>query len=499
VKCSGGVRAVMKDVLTWGVLAAPVVIGVAGWVPGGGTWWAVSAALVLVAAAVALRRRRPVASLLVTVTLGVMGPWCAVPMLVMSYLAGRQVSRSRLVLYGFAAAFTIASLLVTVDIEMWFIAIGTLTFAGVFPWLVGRYRRQHAELVAAGWERAQILEREQRGIAVQARLRERARIAQDMHDSLGHELSLIALRAAVLEMTAGLDDQAGAAVGELRASAAAATERLRDVIGVLREDSTPPPIEPAGETVAQLAERAEAAGMVVELQVEGEPVALLPMVDRAAYRVVQEALTNAAKHAPGACVTVRLAYLDEEMAVTVSNGSGDLPVAPVRGRRGLTGLQERVRLCGGTLRAGPVDAGWQVAARLPYAAKAMAPVEETAVESAMHLRRTRRGLIAAVAVPIVALLTITMGYYTYATYDAQLVPDDFQRLRVGQTRAELEKLIPGRQSPNRPERVPPAPEGAACEYYTSGNFPRGIASFRLCFSDGRLARKDDLRDPGADG
>src|SRR5688500_17952609 len=116
---------------------------------------------------------------------------------------------------------------------------GALVYAGLFPWLVGRYRRQQRALVAAGWEQAEQLEREQRMLAREVRLRERARIAEDMHDSLGHELSLLALRAGALELSADLDERTRAVAGQLRAGAAAATGQLRDIIDVLRDDPDP--------------------------------------------------------------------------------------------------------------------------------------------------------------------------------------------------------------------------------------------------------------------
>ncbi|MGH3928880.1 MAG: histidine kinase, partial [Pseudonocardiaceae bacterium] len=113
----------------------------------------------------------------------------------------------------------------------------------------------HALLVSAGWERAERMEREQQMIVDQARLRERARIAQDMHDSLGHELSLIALRAGALELDPDLDERHRAAAAELRGSASTATERLGEIIGVLREENTDPPMQPSGESIVELVDR----------------------------------------------------------------------------------------------------------------------------------------------------------------------------------------------------------------------------------------------------
>jgi signal transduction histidine kinase len=188
--------------------------------------------------------------------------------------------------------------------------------------------------------------RRTRQTETRGRLRERARIAADMHDSLGHELTLIAVRAGVLQVSGGLDEQHRKAVGELRESAAAATERLREIIGVLRGSP---------ETIAGLIARSEASGMIIKATVED----VAPEFEPVAYRVVQEALTNAAKHAPGATVVVEVA----RTGVSVIN---EPPAGPspglASGGNGLAGLSDRVRQAGGDFQAGPRDGGFAVTA-----------------------------------------------------------------------------------------------------------------------------------------
>src|SRR5690606_24467858 len=158
-------------------------------------------------------------------------------------------------------------------------------------------RRQQAELVLAGQREVEQLKREREHLSERARARERARIATDVHDSLGHELALIALRAGALELSAELSPANRDAAARLRASAVAATDRLRETIGMRREDGVP--VEPADEGVTVLVERAVAAGMDVSFAA-ADAADLPPLVDRAVYRVVQESLTNAARHAPAA-------------------------------------------------------------------------------------------------------------------------------------------------------------------------------------------------------
>ncbi|WP_371640282.1 sensor histidine kinase [Streptomyces virginiae] len=154
--------------------------------------------------------------------------------------------------------------------------VGLLLVAAMLPWFAGRFLRQYRELVRAGWERAARLEREQHLVAEQARLRERTRIAQDMHDLLGHDLSLIALSAGALKLAPGLSEDHRATARDIRARAGAAVDRLGEVIGVLREpsDLAPGPEPGAGLTELEgLVDRAAAAGLDVRLRVEGEAAA----------------------------------------------------------------------------------------------------------------------------------------------------------------------------------------------------------------------------------
>jgi signal transduction histidine kinase len=233
-----------------------------------------------------------------------------------------------------------------------------LALTVALPWAAGRYLRQQAELVRAS--------------ADHARLRERARIARDMHDTLGHELSLLALRAGTLELRADADPRLRDAAGEVRAGAGAATERLAEIIGVLR-DGEPAPLRPVLAGIDETVHRAGRAGLSAHLEWDG-PRSLPPGVERSARRVVQEALTNVMRHAPGARVRVRLATADGTTVVTVTNGpparTASCAAQPTveNGGTGLAGLREHARDAGGDLRAGPRDGGYEVVATLPHGA-----------------------------------------------------------------------------------------------------------------------------------
>jgi signal transduction histidine kinase len=203
----------------------------------------------------------------------------------------------------------------------------------------------------------------------QAQLEAREAVAREMHDVLGHRLSLLSVHAGALEYRpdAPAEDIARAA-RVIRESAHQALQDLREVIGVLRALVGELP-QPTVADIPELVAESRRAGMDVELRddVAGAPP---DTVGRTAYRVVQEGLTNARKHAPGAPVTVAVAgSAGSGLTVNVVNGSSDHPQPARPPGQGLTGLAERVGLAGGRLEHGPTDAaGWRVAARIPWPA-----------------------------------------------------------------------------------------------------------------------------------
>jgi signal transduction histidine kinase len=201
--------------------------------------------------------------------------------------------------------------------------------------------------------------------SVEAVAGERARIARELHDIIGHSMSVISLQAGAAEQLLKRDPER--AEGHLRAVQAAAHEALvemRRLMGVLREDEAPYAPQPG---LGSLDALARDAGLEVEIVVEGAPAALPPAVDLAAYRIVQEALTNARKHAGAQRARVTVRHGERELALTVANPRGrGAAVDGVSGGRGLAGMRERVRVFGGRVEAGPDgDGGFVVRARLP--------------------------------------------------------------------------------------------------------------------------------------
>jgi signal transduction histidine kinase len=235
------------------------------------------------------------------------------------------------------------------------ILIGILLFGFAVGW--GLFVRVRRDLIDQLHERAARLEEEGKLRADQARAAERERIAREMHDVLAHRISLLSLHAGALEYRpdappAEIEHTAGV----VRESAAAALEELRDVIGVLREgtESEARAPQPTLADLPTLIEESRAAGMRIEAELdllEEEDGAA--SVGRTAYRIVQEGLTNARKHAPGTLVTVRVTAGGEEIAIEIRNRA---PLSPVPkpalpgAGSGLIGLGERVELAGGELR-----------------------------------------------------------------------------------------------------------------------------------------------------
>ncbi|MFI7240136.1 sensor histidine kinase [Streptomyces cyaneofuscatus] len=444
-------------------------------------------------------------------TLTLVGWWWGLPTAIAAFVAGRGPWRGRTLVLLLAGALVAGAVAVAVVPSL--LGLGTqfvavVVLAVLVPWFVGRFSRQYRELARAGWEMAEQMERERQLVAEQARLLERTRIAQDMHDVLGHDLSLIALSAGALKLAPGLDEPYRRAAQDIRGRAAAAVERLGEVIGVLREESDGPPQGPGGFDIARLVGDAAASGLAVGLSVDGEAAAdLPPAVERAAHRVVQEGLTNAAKHAPGASVSVELAHTATETRVVVRNEASEAPAGPPRGHggRGLVGLDECVRLVGGTLDHGPRDGGFVAAARLPHRAPAQPPRRPAGSAASpapagygKARRRVRRTVLTALAVPLAAgavLLAVVGTWETVAASRSVLDPRDYARLRVGQDRTELQEVLPERQSVDRPAGAGPEERGVTCEFYamTADRFDdRSGDAYRLCFRDGRLVSRDAL-------
>ncbi len=260
------------------------------------------------------------------------------------------------------------------------VLLGVVITATVVAWgMVVRARRL---LVLSLSERAERAEAEQGLRVEQARDHERARIAREMHDVLAHRLSLVSLHAGALEFrargTGAAPDEVAQAAAVVRAGAHEALEDLRTVIGVLRDEDAAPSgrPQPTLADLPALVAESRAAGVRVDAAIDVDDLAAVPAATgRAAYRIVQEGLTNARKHAPACGVRVRVAgRAGAELTVAVHTPRAvgaprdDGAAIPGTGA-GLVGLAERAALAGGALRHGPTpDGGFALEARLPWPA-----------------------------------------------------------------------------------------------------------------------------------
>lgn len=375
----------VKALLRWGLpLALAVLTFVNGLTNGGAAFPEPTPAAVsmLVAAALVLgwRRPRPVltataASALVTAYLVLLHRDLATQpaiepflvMLVAFFSLGLHAGRDSLPL-GLAAAG-----LPLVAVEMTAIAAGRPP-GEVFPTLLfwstavalGRLLHRRTAEVSAAREAAAV-ERERAARAASA---ERSRIARELHDVVAHSLSVVVLHAGVERRLAGdPDSSTGRALATIEQTARTALTELRHLLGLLEDDRTTPmaPL-PNLREVDGLVSTLRSAGHDVRVDVTGDPDGLPAGIDLSAYRIVQEAVTNALRHAPGATVDLRVAHEPDAVLLEVVNAAAAETSngASLGSGRGLVGMRERVRLYGGDLSAGPTDdGGFRVWARLP--------------------------------------------------------------------------------------------------------------------------------------
>lgn len=371
-----------------------------------------------VGATLLLRRRWPVAVVLVSIAITPAEMGLLLGIVGLYTLAASDVPRRIIVvLSGASFAGTLVVTLARFHRDMpqdayrpgfWATLLFSLVMAlGLTapPVLLGLYVGARRRLVESLRERADGLERELSLLADRAEERaewarneERTRIAREMHDVVAHRVSLMVVHAAALQAVALKDPEKAsrnaALVGDMGRQA---LTELRSMLGVLRTASDATPAAPAAEEperlaavaaaasarvraaedaalagpsleeLGELVEQSRAAGMAVELSLEGEERSYAAPVERTAYRVVQEALTNVHKHAPGAKAVVRVAHREAEVALQIENGPSDGPGPGLpSGGNGLIGMRERVAALGGVFVSGPTDAGgFRVSAVIP--------------------------------------------------------------------------------------------------------------------------------------
>jgi signal transduction histidine kinase len=240
------------------------------------------------------------------------------------------------------------------------------------PWAAGRVVRLSRQRQALLEDRTRLLEVQRDERARAAVAEERQRIARELHDVVAHAISVVVVQARGGRRSLASDpDEARGAFDTIERTSTQALGEMRRLLGLLRGDDDVPLVpQPSLTRIEALADELRALGLPVETTVDGDPVDLPPGVDVSAYRIVQEALTNALKHAGPAQARVRIGYEDDAVLVeVVDDGAAGAPAAPVApgSGNGLVGIRERVALVGGEVHAGPrVTGGYAVSARLPY-------------------------------------------------------------------------------------------------------------------------------------
>lgn len=267
---------------------------------------------------------------------------------------------------SFASSATIAA--------EWAIPLAAVRLVITFliPAVVAEVVATRARLFAALQERAELAERERESSARAAVQQERALMARELHDIAAHHLSGIVLSAqAATALLPGDPTRALEYVGTVRDEAQHTLANLRQAVGLLRtqEPGELAPV-PLLEQLPGLVASLRAAGMQIAVDVEGEPVPLGPLAETAAFRMVQESLTNARAHAPGVPARVSLRYAPDGVDITVTNGPATTSPEPGSATRGtgngLLGMRERASLLGGALETGPtVEGGWRNRLTLP--------------------------------------------------------------------------------------------------------------------------------------
>ncbi|MFB6778765.1 sensor histidine kinase [Streptomyces sp. NPDC056352] len=506
-----------------------------------------------------LRRRLPVSVLVVTSVLAGFSGGFALLLMVVAWSSGRRIAGAGRALGAFTASYV---LYVGVTVAMTWSGLRPLTqvlFTTLYflattlvPGLASRYWTQRRTLLHALQERNAQLIRERAMIVGQARLMERQRIAQDMHDSLGHQLALISVHTGALEVDPELTVRQREAVGVLRGASVRAMHELREVVGILRDDVAGP--GRGGEDgqraargtagIEELTEAARAAGSAVELRRTGESRVLAAASDHAAYRIVQEALTNAYKHAPGAAIMVELRYEPDSFVVEIVSGPqrhAQTVGGAVSGGQGLPGLHERARLVGGMVHTGRTeDGGFRVAGVLPYGAESMVggsvgtplldaeddfrqqsqtvprgnggPVMDWTVserELAMSGRTRSTGsgvaLGCGIAVGALVLLMLIGGFGLYFLVremdKAMIDPSQYRAIKIGSAEDEVRDQLPSGDtfmSAGLYGAGPEEPAGARCLVLMSSEVGDSLSTepvFRFCFRDGRLIEKKSYEVP----
>ena len=338
-----------------------------------GPHWAEATGYGIAAVALAFRRVYPLPATL-AVCAGLVLDWALfgapeglgvfVPPLIAAYTVANQEER-RIALWGLAAVVALGGAWILLDPTNVTAIAHVQAVAWVSPWvaawLLGAYLRTRRLYV-------QGLVREREEKAATAVAEERNRIARELHDVIGHSVSVMTVQASAVRRLMRADQaKERVALETVESTGREALAEMRRMVGVLRSPDGAPDLAPPPtlEQLERLVGKARQAGLEVDVRTEGTPVPLPPGLDLTAYRLLQEALTNTLKHAEARRADVRLAYRPDCLALSVRD-DGRGPASGVAPGNGLLGMRERVSVYGGTLTAGAAEGGgFELSAELP--------------------------------------------------------------------------------------------------------------------------------------
>jgi signal transduction histidine kinase len=518
-------------------LVVPVLVCWAGVSVTGWSWQA--ATVLLVALALPARFTWPAAALLVTVAVVPAATPAVVAVPVTAYAAARRIAPTRRT----AIVFVLATAGFIGNGAVWLVLSGQPPGLGsallvvigaavlvVLPGAVGALAGERTRRVEALRERNAILERANQLGAAQARFQERARIAGEMHDLIGHRLSLITLHAGALELQTRRSDPAlSERVALLRATSHTALDELRGVLGILKVETPEPGADGHDDTTGiradleDLVEASVRAGLPVRLTWTGDDLADADApIRRALHRAVREALTNVHRHAAGAPTEVSVDHGRGQVRVQIRSARPARRDDPTRGTGlGLIGLQERFRLAGGTLNAGPEGHHFVVTGILPTQAPAtidqaaMADRQTPALagpgEGFSHSHPTSLGRNTTMRKSTKILMSILAGvlvlcgvggvlgtwWLTHQVRQRIVPAASYEALYNGRTETQVRDAIGAQRLLARGDidgGEPKVPAGAHCAYayssHTAGGGTRLV--YRFCFASGALVEKREF-------
>lgn len=513
--------------------------------------WQAGPALLTVGALLTRYRWPATAMLVVALLSGVSAVIPALPFL--AYGAGRRLASPRRAIATLVVAGAAAGVSALLQFEEFAnrptalaLAAGYVTTLLLLPAAFGAIRGERARRIGALRERNATLERSRRLGDLRARMQERARIAGEMHDLLGHRLSLVALYAGALEVRTR--DQLPEVNGQadlIRRTASTALDELREVLGILRVDTGRPddeaPVEGVGRRadIESLVEASRAAGQPVELAWAGDDLTDVDVrVRRALHRVVRESLTNVHKHAPQAKTRISVRVDGAAIGVEVRNPLRT-PRIPARSTGlGLTGLRERARLVGGTVETRQEGGEFVLTASLPLTVPDRMPggsdhgdphidhdflidgqtrEGEPLNDADLDLEASSTRSLDTMSKPVKIILgcligTVLLvcgggaiGVYVLAhkASAAAISPGQYTAVKIGQSREEVKRSIGDVGSIGKlgvdKDKEPPVPAGATCQYALSkentGNGPTHV--YRFCYRADKLVEKRDMIFPDA--